>query len=68
MRGTTEDDIWKGTGVFLHTTLKIPADEVDETRIEYIRRMRTPRLGRIKDELLVIFNDLETRDCVAGYA
>ena len=68
VKGSDEDEIWKNTGIFLHTNLKISMDDVDQTKIEEIRRMRTPNNGRIKQEVLVVFIDSEVRDTVASHA
>ena len=67
VRGTSETELWRNTGIFLHTTLSIPHDEMEEERISEIRRMRTGGT-RIKDEALVVFIDAETRDFVTGFA
>ena len=54
VKGTSEAELWRNTGIFLHSTLSIPHDEMEEERISEIRRMRTGG-NRIKDEALVVF-------------
>ena len=66
--GSTEEELWSNTGVFIHNVLKVPADEMRDERITDIRRLRSPGASRIKDEVLVVFCDLENRDLVTSYA
>ena len=67
--GRTEEEIWNSTGDFVHKTLGIPLNEIDQEKIESVRRMRSGRPGqRIKDEVLVRFSEslgeqLRTKSC-----
>ena len=66
VKGKNETDLWTATGDFIHKTLKMPANEMSDEQIEDVRRLRAG--GRIHDEVLIIFSDLESRDSVASYA
>ena len=66
IKGKTEDEIWLAVGNFIHDTLRVPDHEMDQNKIETVRRIRSGQ--RIQDEALVVFVNLESRDLVTSYA
>ena len=67
--GSTVQDIWRGTDIFLRHTMDIPNDTILETDILEVRRIKPgSRRARIQDEVLVRFKDISTRDFVTSYA
>ena len=65
--GSDSAKIWESSGVFIHSTLRVPQDEMDDSKIQEIKRIRHAG-GKFKDEALIVFVDLESRDVVASYA
>ena len=68
VRGKTSEEIWTNTGRFIHSTLRISADDMRDELIEDIRRLRSSGAGRINNEVLVIFCDIESRDLVTAHS
>lgn len=66
----TGKDVWGGVGDFFHDTLLIPGSDLDQEGIEDVRRVCTGRKksSKIRDEVLVTFKDVQTRDMVYSYA
>ena len=61
--------MWEAVGIFIHNTLGVSERDVDESKVENVRRIRAGRPGGIiKDEAMVIFHDPDVRDLVAGHA
>ena len=67
--GETEREIWVGLHDFLRTKLHVPTTELKEEDIVSVRRMRGGR-GRGRQpqrEVVVVFQDVETRDRVCSF-
>ena len=59
-----EDTLWKGSGGFIHTILKIPDTDVSQYDIENIKPLENPRIptGNLNNEVLVTFYCPRKRD------
>ena len=68
--GSSQQDLWKNTGDFLIDVLKIPEGDIEEESVERVRRVNSGRRKHTKtrDEVAVLFRDVETRDTVYSYA
>ena len=66
----TDSNLWGTVGDFFHLTLQIPTSKLQQTSVETIRRVHSKRREdqRIKDEVIVTFCDVATRDLVYSYA
>ena len=61
-------DLWKNAEQFFHGIMKIPRNELNEKSVEKIERItRGKRQGKIRDEVLIVFDNIATRDRVASY-
>ena len=67
---TSEEALWRGTGEFIHTALKISEDEVSPDDIESIVTVPDPRLpiGNLHDEAIVTFYCARKRDSLLANA
>ena len=68
VKGSDDESLWSNTGIFIHDTMGVPRDKMEEELIAEIRRVRTARNSGARDEVLVIFKEIEARDTVASYA
>ena len=66
--GKDEQEQIRELDAFVLDKLKIPSGVLNQKDINYIRRVRTTRNSKIKDELLVSFSSIEARDLVLSYA
>ena len=73
--GTSSQQLWVGTGEFFFKNLLIPEHHLSEDSVESVRRIypakhrnRPGSAGRVRDEVRVLFKDVETRDMVYSYA
>lgn len=48
--------------------MKIPTSDLSESDVVEVRRVLTARGRRSRDEVCVMFTDMETRDRIASYA
>ena len=64
------DSLWATVGDFFHITLQIPTSKLQQSSVESIRRVPARRRDdqRIRDEVIVTFCDVATRDLVYSYA
>ena len=60
MLGKSEDGLWIHKGNFIHETLQVPHDEMNETQIAEVRRLRGLGSVRIRNEVLVVFDCLQS--------
>lgn len=63
-------ELWGNVGDFFHQIMDIPTNNLTQESVETIRRISTGRnsKGKIRDEVLVVFCDVSTRDMVLSYA
>ena len=67
--GKNEDQMWNAVRSFIHETPRVSSSEVDDTKIESIRIIRSGRPGGIIwDKAVVVFFDPDIRDLVSGHA
>ena len=63
------DDLWGQVGDFFAKTLSIPGSKLNQGDVESIRRIASKRNEKkIKNEVLVTFRDVATRDMIFSYA
>lgn len=79
VRGDSEAALLRAVGEFIGSKLRVPASMVEERDIEEVRRL-TPRARRphmrggnengqaIKDEVLIVLKDVNTRDTLLRHA
>ena len=71
IQGQATNDMWRNTGRFLEDKLAVPQGVIVENDVCDIRRLhsgRSTRPKKIKDEVLIVFKDVATRDLVMSYA
>ena len=68
VEGETEPEIWDSLQGFLTERMRIPGTDIQKSKITEVRRMKSGRGRRPKDEVIVAFCDVEVRDRVATYA
>ena len=73
VQGSTDKELWRSTGDFFLKVLEIPESHLPEDSVENIRRIypartRGKHTTRVKDEVRVLFKDVQTRDMVHSYA
>ena len=68
MLGETEDELRSGLKEFFYVKLNMPTDCVKEDEVQHVRRVRLRRGRQNQGEVVVLFNDIETRDRVVSYA
>lgn len=67
--GETKKDTWTSLGEFLQDKLRVPASKLAESDVEEIRRLHpTSSEATIKNEVLVVFKDVQVRDMVFKHA
>lgn len=66
--GATEQQMTEATIKFCHTILLVPEDEKVRERIKSVRRTRTAFKSKLKDEVLVTFESVASRDFIFGHA
>ena len=62
--GNSEDELKIAAVNFMHHALLVPEDEKIFDRIISVRRSRTAYSSKIKDEVIVLFDSVSTRDFV----
>ena len=68
IQGGENDDLKLAAMDFISKALLIPASEHIQDRIEVVKRTRTSFSSKIKEEVLVIFDTVSTRDYVFSHA
>lgn len=70
VKGTDNAELWKNTGIFFFETLSIPESELSEDSVISVRRVSIGRrkAARVHDEVIVMLNNVETRDMIYTYA
>ena len=66
--GITKKQIWTNAGKFFADIMLVPQEEISVDKIEEIYRVHGNKRSKIKDEVVVVFSDITTRDNVASYA
>lgn len=63
-------DVWSHAGDFFHKILAIPTSNLTQDSVEDVRRICSSRnsRSRVRDEVLVVFKDVPTRDMVVSFA
>ena len=71
----SQGGLWEAVGNFFHRTMEIPEESLPEEAVETVRRLHPTKRkndnrtqGRIRDEVLVVFHDVSTRDMIFSYA
>ena len=69
----SNQDLWKATGEFFFRILEVPESNLSEDSVESVRKIFPVRSkgkprSRVKDEVRVLFKDIETRDMIYSYA
>ena len=67
VRGSDSSALWESAGNFIHDILKVPVDDIGESDIESVRKIRDVR-KTISDEALIAFHSPQLRDLVARHA
>ena len=68
INGDNCDTMRKDTEKFIFTNLAVSKEEFEMSRIERIRRSKTPRNSKIKNEAIITFTDSSSRDFVVSHA
>ena len=68
IQGDTQEQMLAGLDDFVINKLKIPTGVMNKDDVTYVRRVKSSRRSKIKDELLVCFATVEARDLVQSYA
>ena len=68
--GSSEDSLWRGTGDFIHSALRISEDDVGQDDIESVTAVPNPRIriGNVRDEAVVTFFSHVKRDSIMSGA
>ena len=66
--GNSRNDMLKNTDDFLHDKLGIPEGELQSDSIVNVQRLPGKKKQKIQNEVLITFDSVQTRDCVASYA
>ena len=68
--GETESALWEGVGDFIHETLRVSTDEVEQEDIESVSRVLDdlPRGTLCRHEVLVTFSNSTIRDNVFSHS
>ena len=67
-RGESEAELRENLRKFCTDKLRIPSDDIQDTDIEHVRRVRLRRGRESVGEVVVLFNSMETRDHITSYA
>lgn len=67
IRGSSKDELWQSTGIFLGSNLGLEG-KLDRTSIEEVSRVSLPSGPGVRDEVLVRFKDAVLRDTVMSSA
>ena len=68
IEGETTEAMMMALQKFITNDMQIPKGEVKRSQIELVRRVRSTRNARARNELLVLFSDTESRDFVLSHA
>lgn len=73
VKGSTSQELWKETGEFFFNILDVPKTNLSEDSVENVRRIFPTRSRgntrtKVRDEVRVLFKDIETRDMIYSYA
>ena len=66
--GDGSSELWAGVEDFFFKMMKIPTSELRESDVVDVRRVLTARGRQSREEVCVMFVDMETRDRIASYA
>ena len=66
--GKTENQMRTSLDLFFTEKLKIPTGTLSPTDIGFVRRVKSAKRAKIKDEAMVSFNSVNARDTVQSYA
>ena len=66
--GESEDELRENLKNFCTDKLRIPSGDIQEADIEHVRRVRLRRGKESVGEIVVLFNNMETRDRITSYA
>ena len=68
INGETEEELRKSLRLFCTEKLRILAEDLQDDDVEHIRRVRQRRGRESFAEVVVLFNNIETRDRITSYA
>ena len=68
IEGVTEQELRQSVEHFCTEKLRIPAADFNQRDIEGVRRVRMRRGKESQQEVIVLFEDIETRDRITSYA
>ena len=68
VKGEVREELWQGLEDFVTKKLRMPERDISEEDVVDVKRLRERRGQGQRDELLVVFADVETRDRYASYA
>ena len=66
--GENEQQLMVALDDFVINKLKVPTGVLNKNDISFIRKVKTARKSKVRDELLVSFSSIEARDLVLSYA
>ena len=66
--GENKEDLMRKVELFFENALEIPPGELHENAVTDVRKVPARKRNKTMNEVIITFDSIQTRDCVASYA